>query len=175
MPEAFAQLRASPVVGLLSLDVLLLVNNLLVLLFYLGLAACLWPVSRSGVVLVVVLGTLQMATYYASNPAVEMLALADLRAGAAGASERVVYRAAGEAVFSAWKGTAFLVYYVLGAAVMLVLAALLRRWPPLGARTWWWSLAAGVLMVGLVFSLVSLLPWSVLCVIAGRRLLVLAR
>lgn len=57
--ELFDLLHRSPAVGLLSLDALYLVNNVLVLLFYLGLAALLWPVSQARVVLIVVLGTLQ--------------------------------------------------------------------------------------------------------------------
>ena len=82
--ELFDLLHRSPAVGLLSLDALYLVNNVLVLLFYLGLAALLWPVSQARVVLIVVLGTLQMGSYYASNPAVEMLVLARRHADAAG-------------------------------------------------------------------------------------------
>src|SRR5690606_28045279 len=65
----------TPVLGLISLDALLLVNNILVLLLYFGLAPVLWTVSRSGVALVVGLGLVQMAAYVASNPAVEMLNL----------------------------------------------------------------------------------------------------
>lgn len=180
--ELFDLLHRSPAVGLLSLDALYLVNNVLVLLFYLGLAALLWPVSQARVVLIVVLGTLQMGSYYASNPAVEMLVLARRHADAAGESERVMYRAAGEAVLTAWKGTAFLVYYVLGAAVLLILTTLIRRSRQLGPRTWWWALAAGVLMlvpstfgtVGIAFAIASLAPWSVLCLVAGRHLVRLA-
>ncbi|NHU84190.1 hypothetical protein GWK18_00990 [Kocuria sp. JC486] len=58
VPELFDLLHASPVIGLLSLGVLYLINNALVLLFYLGLAAHLWHVSPSRVVLVVILGTI---------------------------------------------------------------------------------------------------------------------
>ncbi|NHU84189.1 hypothetical protein GWK18_00985 [Kocuria sp. JC486] len=123
-----------------------------------------------------------MAAYYASNPAVEMLVLANQHADAADASERLPYRAAGEAVLTAWKGTAFLVYYLLGAAAFLILTSLLRRTTEMGAKTWWWALGVGVLMlvpstfgmVGMVFAITSLVPWSVLCILAGRNLIRLA-
>lgn len=179
--EVFALMNENPVVGLLSLDLLYVVNNLLVWLFYVGLGAALFPVSRSAVTAAVGLGTLQMAAYLASNPAVEMLTLARAQA-TADASARAALAAAGEALLTSWKGTAFLTYYFLGAIVLFVFFWLLRRsadFPPSTAR---WALASGVLMlvpssfgtVGLVFALASLVPWSVLCVVGGRRLLRLA-
>jgi hypothetical protein len=183
VPEIYSLMERSPAVGLVSLDVLYLVNNLLVLLFYLGLAVVLWRVPRSGATVAVVLGTVQMAAYYASNPAVEMLLLARRDAGTTDPDLHLAYRAAGEAVLTAWKGTAFVVYYFLGAVVLLLLAALIRRSLAFGTATSWWALAAAVLMLvpstfgalGMVFALASLLPWSVLCVMAGWRLLQLAR
>lgn len=179
--EVFALMNENPVVGLLSLDLLYVVNNLLVWLYYVGLGAALFPVSRSAVTVAVGLGTLQMAAYLASNPAVEMLTLARAQA-TADASARAALAAAGEALLTSWKGTAFLTYYFLGAIVLFVFFWLLRRsadFPPSTAR---WALASGVLMlvpssfgtVGLVFALASLVPWSVLCVVGGRRLLRLA-
>ena len=179
--EVFALMAQNPVLGLLSLDVLYIANNLLVWLFYLGLGAALFPVSRSGVVLAVGLGTLQMAAYMASNPAAEMLTLAQAHVAAVPAG-RAALEAAGEALLTSWKGTAFLTYYFLGAAVLFIFFWILRRsatFPPSAA---WWALAAGILMlvpspfgtIGLIFSLASLLPWSVFCILGGRRLLQLA-
>lgn len=181
VPEIYALMVESPVLGLVSLDVLYVVNNLLVWLFYLGLGAALFPVSRSAVILAVGLGTLQMAAYLASNPAVEMLTLARAHA-TADASARAALAAAGEAALTGWKGTAFLTYYFLGAIVLFVFSWLLRRTEVFPPSTAWWALASGVLMlvpssfgtVGLVFALASLVPWSVLCVVGGRRLLRLA-
>ena len=154
---------------------------LLTWLLYLGLGVVLWPVSRSAVTLVVGLGTLQMAAYTASNPALDLLTLARLHAAAA-PDERAALAAAGEAVLARWNGTAFVTYYLLGAVVLLILAWLLRRSAAFSRATAAWALAAGVLMlvpssfgtVGMVLALASLVPWSVLCVMAGRRLLGLA-
>lgn len=181
VPEVFALMSNSPALGLLSLDALYVVNNVLVWLLYLGLAAALWPVSRSGVALAVGLGTLQMAAYFASNPAVEMLALGRSHASADPAQQAIL-EAAGEALLAGWKGTAFLTYYWLGAIVLFILFWLLRRSDSFSSATSWWALASAVLMmvpspfglVGMVFALASLVPWSVLCLLAGRRLLRLA-
>lgn len=179
--EVFSLLDESPVLGLLSLDALYILNNVLVWAVYLGLAAAMWPVSRSVVVLAVGLGTLQMAAYFGSNPAAEMLVLGREHAGADAESARIL-EAAGEALLAGWKGTAFLTYYILGAIVLLLLAWLLRRSDLFPPSAVWWALMAGVLMlvpspfgtVGMVFALLSLLPWSVLCILVGSRMLALS-
>lgn len=181
VPEIFDLMLDAPVLGLLSMDGVYLVNNMLVLLVYLGLAVALWPASRSAVVLMLSLGFIQMSAYYASNPAVEMLMLANSYQNASGADKESIL-SAGTAVFTAWTGTAFLVYYVLGAFVLLIVAWLLRRSTVFGPSVFWGALAAGVLMlvpspfgiVGMAFAIASLIPWSVFCILAGRRLLVLA-
>lgn len=181
VPEVFRLMVGSPVLGLLSLDLLYVLNNLAVWVLYVGLSSALWTASASGATLAVGLGTLQMAAYLASNPALEMLALARAHADA-GPAARAALEAAGEAVLAGWKGTAFVVYYLLGAAVLLIFAWLLRRSPLFAGATAWWALAAGVLMlvpstfgaVGMVMSLGSLLPWGVFAVLAGRTLLRLA-
>lgn len=180
--EVFRLMVDSPVLGLLSMDALYVVNNVAVWLFYLGLAVPLWQVSRPGTVIAVGLGTLQMAAYFASNPALELFALGRAHAGAS-LEARQTLVAAGEAALARMNGTAFVTYYLLGAAVLLMVAGMLRRTAVLGRTAWWWALAAGVLMlvpspfgaIGMGFALASLVPWSVFCVLAGSGLLRLAR
>ncbi len=176
--EVFAVMATDPVVGLLSLDALYIVNNVAVWLFCLGLGVALWPVSSSAAAVAIGLATLQMSAYFASNPALEMFFLGRAHA-AADPTARSTLLAAGEAVLAGWKGTAFVTYYLLGAAVLLILAWLLRRTTAFGRSAAWWALASGLLMLvpspfgtpGMVFAIASLLPWSVFCVLAGRRLL----
>jgi hypothetical protein len=147
VPEIFDLMLRSPVLGLLSMDLLLLVNNLLVLLIYLALAVALWTVSRSAVVL----------TLARTHARVE-------------APEQAVLEGAGAALLPGWAGTGYLVYYYfLGAFVPFLLAWLLKRTTAFPPSASWWALPAGVLMlvpapfglVGLVFAFGSLIPWSV--------------
>ena len=181
VPEFFDLMLRSPVLGLVSMDGLYLVNNLLVLLVYLGVAIPLWRASRSAVVLALTLGFLQMAALYASNPAVEMLRLAHTYQRTQ-PSQQPAIRAAGEMLLARWTGTAFLVYYFLGAFVLLILAWTLKQTTAFPPSTTWWALAAGILMlvpspfgiVGMIFAMASLVPWSVFCVLVGTRMLRLA-
>lgn len=174
----FELLVENPLLGLIALDVLYVVSNLLAYLLYFALAAVLWRVSRSAVVLALAFGVLGMAAYMASPRPVEMLQLAHSYA-AADTAGREALLAVGDGMLATWKGTAFDVYYVFNLVTLLVLALLMYRGPVFGRATAVWGLAAAVLMAvpsnfgtaGLVFSLASLLPWAVFAILVGRRLL----
>ena len=56
VPEIFDLMLRSPLLGVISMDGLYLVNNLMVLLVYLALAVLLWAASRSAAVLALTLG-----------------------------------------------------------------------------------------------------------------------
>lgn len=176
----FELLADNPVRGLLALDLLYVLSNVLALLLYLALAVVLWRVSRSAVVLALVFGLLGMAAYMASLRPVEMLQLATAYSAAAG-PERVALLATGEGMVATWKGTAFDVYYFANLVTLFLLALLMYRSAVFSRATAVWGLVAAVLMAvpsnfgtaGLVFALASLVPWAVFAVLVGRRLLVL--
>ena len=178
--EFFDLLNTSPLRGLLALDVLYIVSNLLAYLLYFALAVVLWRASRSGVVVALAFGVLGMAAYMASPRPVEMLALAHLYSQA-DTIEQVTLLAAGEGMLATWMGTAFDIYYFFNLATLLIFAVLMYRSAVFTKATATWGLVAAVLMavpssfgtVGLVFALASLLPWSVFAVLVARRLLLL--
>jgi hypothetical protein len=177
----FELLVDSPVLGLLSLDALYVLSNLLAYLIYLALAVALWRVSRSAVVVALAFGTLGMAAYMASPRPVEMLALAQAHASA-GPAEQVALIAAGDGMVATWTGTAFDVYYFFNLVTLLVLAVLMYRSAVFTRATAGWGLVAAALMavpsnfgvVGMAFALASLVPWAVFAVLVARRLLRLA-
>ena len=69
----FALFADSPFLGLLSLDLLFIVNNVLVLLVYLGLFLALRRRYPSAVTIGLLLGSVGIAAYMASNTGFEML------------------------------------------------------------------------------------------------------
>src|SRR6266540_3490041 len=128
------------------------------------------------------LAVVAIATYFASTTAFEMLSASGQYAAASGDTERTIALAAGQVLLLTWQGTAFSVSYLLaGLAQLLVAIAMLRR-GPFGTITAYAGILAGVLTlvpptvgaVGLVFSLVSLLPMWAFLILAGRRLLLLS-
>ncbi|MBB0995525.1 hypothetical protein G6024_00085 [Dietzia maris] len=175
-------LADNPVAGLLMLDLLYPVGNLLTLLLYAALAVVLWRVSRSAVVIALGLGGIGMAAYMSSPRPIEMLHLARAYAEA-GPAEGAALLATGEGMLATWTGTAFDVYYVLNFAALLIFGILIYRSTVFSRATAVWGLAAAVLMavpsnvgtIGLAFALASLIPWSVFAVLSARRLLALCR
>ena len=178
--EFYELLHRRPLQGLLALDVVYPLSNVLTYLLYLSLAVVLWRVSRSAVAVAIAFGTLGMASYFASPRPIEMLQLAELHA-AAEPGERAVLEAVGAGMVSTWNGTAFDVYYLLNFLALVIFAVLVHRSPVFNRATGWAALAAAILMavpsnvgtVGLVFALASLLPWVVFAVLVARTLLVL--
>ncbi|MGC0142581.1 DUF4386 family protein [Pseudactinotalea sp. Z1732] len=179
--QYFEVLLNNPFRGVIALDVLYIVSNLLAFLLYFALAVVLWRVSRSAVVVALSFGVLGMAAYMASPRAVEMLRLAQAY-GEADAAERVALVATGDGMLATWMGTAFDIYYFFNLVTLLILAVLMYRSTVFSRATALWGLVAAVLMavpsnfgtVGLVFALASLVPWSVFAVLVARRLLQLA-
>lgn len=176
--QFFEVLLNNPLRGVIALDVLYIVSNLLAFLLYFALAVVLWRVSRSAVVVALAFGVLGMAAYMASPRAVEMLRLAQAY-GEAGAAERVALVATGDGMLATWMGTAFDTYYFFNLVTLLIFAVLMFRSTVFTRATALWGLVAAVLMavpsnfgtVGLIFALASLVPWSVFAVLVARRLL----
>jgi hypothetical protein len=174
----FALLREDPVLGLLSQDVLYALQNTLLALIYLGIGAKLWRGHSAWVTVALALGFIGIAAYFPSNTAVEMLALSGQWAAATGEAQRAGLLAAGEVLIAMSKGTAFLAYYWLNAAALLILAGVMLRSGAFGRATAYAGLLAGVLMLvpsnfgtaGMIFALASLPPWAVFCALVAARL-----
>ena len=164
----FDLFQRHPFLGLLSLDFIYLFNNAILVIIYLAIAALLFREKPVPVLLALVLGLIGIACYYPSNPAFEMLTLSNLYAQAL-PPDQSLYLAAGEAVMAGYTGTAFNTYYVLNAIGLLLFATTFLRSPRFKKSIGYWGLASGVLMivpssaglVGMIFSLLSLIPWVV--------------
>lgn len=165
--------------GLLSMDLLYLVNNALLVPIYLALYAAMRRSAESAMLVGLVLGLVGIAAYFASNTCFEMWALSGQFAAAASEGEKIALLGAGQALLQIYRGTAFDSYYVLNAAALLIFAVIALRSLRFGKVTAYWGLAAGVLMlipstvgmVGLIFSLASLVPWAVFAVRIGLVML----
>jgi hypothetical protein len=169
--------------GLLSLDLLYILNNALLGLMYLAPYAALRRVSESLMAIALTLGLVGIAAYFASTIAFEMLSLSNQYAAAATDAQRDAFLAAGQAMLAIYKRTAFDVYYVLNAVVLFMIAPVMLRSGVFSKATAYAGLAAGVLMIvpstagtlGLIFSLASLVPWAMFAVLVARSLFQLGR
>jgi hypothetical protein len=179
----FELLQANALIGLLDMDLLMIVDYGLLALFFLGLYVALRRTSPSFAAIALTAELLAVAAYFASTTPFEMLTLSGQYAAAVTDAERLAAVAAGQATYAVWQGTAFDVSYILSAAAALIASVLMLRSSVFGRATAY----AGILMgvaglvpptvggVGLVMSLVSLIPMWIWLFLAGRKLLQLAR
>lgn len=182
--EGFIDLMQDhPLLGLLSMDLLYILNNTILVLIYLALFFALRRSSETAAMIAMLLGTLGVAAYYASNTGFEMLALSGQYDVATSEAQRTALMGAGQALLAIYRGTAFDTYYVLNAAALLIFAVVMLRSKVFSKATGWVGLASGVLMtvpstagtLGLIFSLASLVPWAIFSVMVARRLFQMGR
>ena len=179
----FALFQENWLLGLLNLDILYLVTNILLVPIYLALYASLKRVSETATLIALALGLMGVTAYFASNTAFEMWALSNQHASAATEAEKAVALAAGQAMLAIYKGTAFDVYYILDAVFLLVISVVMLRSEIFSKATAYSGLLSGLLMavpstvgtIGPYFALASLAPWAVFSVLVARKLFRLGR
>ena len=174
----FTLFHKNGLLGLLSLDLLYVVDNALVIPLYLALYAALRRASPSFMAIALAFGLVGIAAYFSSNTAFEMLSLSSQYAAANTTVQRVQLLAAGQAMLATYQGTAFNVYFILGAIATLIISIVMVRSAIFGKVTAYAGIAAGVLMlipstagtIGLVFAFCSLVPTAIWLILIARRL-----
>jgi hypothetical protein len=118
--------------------------------------------------LALIFGLIGIACYYPSNPAFEMLTLSNHNFQAL-LEQQTIYLAAGEAIMAGYTGTSFNVYYVLSTICLLLFAYAIIKSTKFKKSIGLWGLVSGFFMIvpssagmlGMIFSLLSLIPWAV--------------
>ena len=176
--EWFVMFQRHPLVGLINLDLLLVVDNLLGIPITLALYVLLRRANPSILAIAAALGLLGIILYVATNPAIQMLTLSQRSASAATDAERASYLAAGQAMLANWQGTAFHVAYILSSIAWIAIPLVMLRGTMFGRAIAYLGIAANAIALGLyvpvigvflsVFSVLFLEAWYILL---GRRLL----
>jgi hypothetical protein len=174
----FTLFHKNGLLGLLSFDLLYVVDNALVIPLYLALYAALRRASPSLMTIALAFGLVGIAAYFASNTAFEMLSLSSQYATATTTVQRVQILAAGQAMLATYQGTAFNVYYILGAIATLIISVVMLRSAIFGKITAYAGITAGALMlipstagtIGLIFAFCSLVPTATWLILIARRL-----
>jgi hypothetical protein len=175
----FTLFQDNALVGLLDMDLLLIIDYLLLIVVFSALWASLRRANESLMAIALILQLIATAAYLASTVAFEMLSLSNQYAAATTDAERSLFLAAGQAMLVTWQGTAFDVSYVLSAIAVLTVSAVMLRSHMFSKVTGYAGLSAGILMsvpptagmIGIVFSLVSLVPLVIWLTLIARRLL----
>jgi len=154
--------------GLLSLDLIYLVSNLVIIPLYLGLSAILYKEFPALIGSALVLAVISLACYYPSNPAIEMLSLSKHYFSTI-PDDVSIYLASGESLLAGYTGTAYVAYYILGALSLLLFSFAVYKSTQMSKTIGKWGLISGTFMlipasfgiIGMTFSLLSLIPWCV--------------
>jgi len=173
----FTLFQSSPLVGLLDMDLLLIIDQVLMGLMMLALFVALRGASQSAMAIALLLGVGGIAAYFASTAAFEMLSLSGSYAAATSEAQRTTVEAAGRVMLSTWQGTAFDLGYLLEGLSLLIIAMVMMRSPLFGRTTASIGILLGILSlvpptvptVGLYFAFGSLLPLEAWNILIARR------
>ena len=163
--------------GLLSLDLLYILNNVLLIFVYLGLYAALRRVNQSYMIIALILGFIGIAAYFASTVAFEMLSLSKQYAIAETIELKIQCLTSGQIMLVTYKGTAFDVYYVLNAIALIIISKVMLHDNTFSKSTAIGGLISGILMlipttagtIGLTFGIASLIPWTIFSILIAKR------
>jgi len=179
----FSLFQENWLLGLLSLDFLYILNNTLILLVYLALYFALKQANESLMAIGFMIGIVGVTVYYSSNTGFEMLALSNQYAAATSEATKTMLLTSGQTLMAIYVGTAFDIYYIFNGIALLLMAIVMLQSNVFGKGAAYWGLSAAILMsipstagmIGLAFSLASLIPWIVFCILIARKLLQLGQ
>ncbi len=180
----FALFQENPLLGLLDLDVLLTLDYLVMVPFYLALYVVVRLVAPAWALLALVIGLFSLVLFVVSREATfSMWMLSDQFVAATTASDKAALLAAGTTLLTLYNGGTFATSYVLGAISTLLFSAMMVRYHVFGRLPGLIGVLTGVTMlvpanagpVGLTFAMVSLLPTAAWLILLVPHLLRVAR
>jgi hypothetical protein len=176
--DYFRTFQLNAVLGLLDLDLLLIVDQVLIVAVLLGLYAALRRTDASIMLVAATIGLLGAMLFIVSREATfSMLWLSQQYAVAGSETERAALIAAGQTLLTTYNGTAFSVGYFLSGLAMLLVSVVMLRGAVFGRLTGLAGVAAGATglvpasfgTLGFVLSFISLVPLLVWLVLIGCR------
>jgi hypothetical protein len=169
-------------VGLLGMDLLYWLGNILLLPAWIGLYVALRKVDEGLTVVAITLGLISLAALIAGRPILEMYQLSQQYAVAATETQQTIYLAAGEAILAIYKGTAFKAHYLLGTIALLIFSFIMLRSDVFSKRTAIIGIAANgitlgyfIPVVGVYLSIFSVLFYAIWYFLIARRFFQLGR
>lgn len=173
----FTVFQSQPLIGLLNLDLLLIIDQVLGLAILAAFYISLRRTNATWTIIALALGLVATAAYFASNTAVNMLTLSHQYAAATTEAQRAIYLAAGESMLATYTGTAFQLSYILGSVVGIIIPIVMLQSQVFGRGTAYLGLLANVIAlglyvptIGLYISIFSVLFLDIFYSLVARRL-----
>jgi hypothetical protein len=175
----FDLFQRAPFIGLVSFDLAILLEEVLLIPIIAALYLLLRPRSESLMVIAAGMWLVSVALFMGSNTGFEMLALANRYGEAATEAQRAMYLAAGQAMLSAYmeQGSSFVVGYSLASIAGIFVGVAILRSRALPHLAGWAAIVANVLGfglflpgIGVLLSIVSVVILIVWYALVGWRL-----
>jgi hypothetical protein len=175
----FALFQANPLLGLLDLDLLLTLDYVVMIPFYLALFVLLRRREPSLALLALTLGLFSLALFFVSREATFSMWQLSTQYAVADEAGRAALLASGQTLLTLYNGGTFGLSYLLGAASTLMFSFAMLRTLLFGRAAAVVGLVTGVTMlvppntgaVGLVVAMLSLIPTAVWLVLLARGML----
>ena len=174
----FALLQTRTFVGLVSLDVLIIVDEVLAIPLCLALYLSLRRVHESLMLIATALSAASITCFLVATPALNMLALSRHYVAVTTSAEREQLLAAGQAVLSSWEGTPFQVGNVVGSIGMLLIGWVMVKSHIFKKSTGIVGIVSGVVgfgmyvpKVGIFISILSVVGMQIWYVMIALKLL----
>jgi hypothetical protein len=152
----FSLLQGTRLAGLVDLDLLLVVDNVLLVVIALAIYLALRRTNASLTTLAIGMWLVSLVLLITANPAIQMLDLSHQYAIAGSAGDRATALAAGQALLATWQGTAFQVSYLIGALATITIGWVMLHSPSFSRPTGYAFLTGNVLSLGLYLPTVGL-------------------
>lgn len=181
--ESFLLFQENKLYGLLSLELLYLISNVLSLPLFPAMYTVLKTVNKPVMAIATILGLISAGLIFTARPTFDMLYLSNQYASATTDVQRAIFLAAGEAKLTLIYGTAQQAHYVLGSLALLFISIVMLRSEVFPKTTAYFGLIANVLVfglylpvIGVYLSILSVFPFTTLwLILVGIQLLKLAR
>lgn len=177
--EWFTLFQDNPIRGLVSFDLLILVEEVLLIPIVLALYLLLRRGSQSLMLVASALWFVSIVLFVSANTGFEMLTLSDAHATAVSETQRAAYLAAGEGMLAAYmgQGTSFVMGYVLASTAGILVGVAMLRTQAFGRVAAYAAIVANVLGfglflpgIGILLSLISVLILVVWFLLIGWHL-----
>jgi len=164
--------HAHPLIGMFHSDFFLLVDNILMAVIYLAFYHSLKDINKGLLQIGIVFGLIGIASYISTCKTIELLSLSNKYFMTASEIEKNNIFSSVQTLLTIWQGTAFDVYYVLNAIALVIVSLVMHKSSTYGKTTAVIGLITGFFMsipstagtIGLIFSLLSLIPWYIFSV-----------
>lgn len=164
--------------GLLSLDFLYLINNALLIIIYLAFSVFMMKRKPLLAIIAFIVSAIGIACYYASNPIFEFYFISQ-KYVVATPLEQQMWISVGEGLLVQYIGTAFISYYIFNAIGLFLYAIILLFMKEVPRRVAVFGFMSAIFMsvpssfgtLGLIFALLSLIPWIVFCLMMSNLFL----